>query len=81
MPIASSRQAEEYINIKKVSNFILGEQLGNFHVKYPKTYRVSKTANINGKKLFSLQPVVRTRGYYKRVGLIKRQKSFQGLAT
>ena len=35
---------------------------------------------INGKKLLSLQPVVRTRGYNKRVGLIKRQKSFQGLA-
>ena len=36
---------------------------------------------INGKKLLSLQPVVRTRGYYKRVGLTKQQKiSFQGLA-
>ena len=32
------------------------------------------------KKLLSLQPVVRTRGYYTWVKLIKRQKSFQGLA-
>ena len=30
IPIASSRQAEEYGNIKKVSNFILGEHPGIF---------------------------------------------------
>ena len=42
--------------------------------------RVGKTANINGKKLLSLQPVVRTRRCYMRVRLIKRQKSFQGIA-
>jgi len=42
MPIASSRQAEEYGNIKKVSNFILGEQPGNFHVKYPKHIESAK---------------------------------------
>jgi hypothetical protein len=35
---------------------------------------------INDKKLLSLQPVVRTRRSRKRVGLIKRQKSSQGLA-
>jgi hypothetical protein len=35
---------------------------------------------INGKKLLSLKPGVRTRRSYKRLGLIKRQKSFQGLA-
>jgi hypothetical protein len=35
---------------------------------------------INGKKLLSLKPVVRTRMSYERVGLRKRQKSFQGLA-
>ena len=39
-----------------------------------------KTANINGKKLLSLKPVVRTRRSYNRAGLIKQQKSFQGLA-
>ena len=38
--------------------------------------RVGKTANINGKKLLSLQPVVRC---YKRVRL-KTAKAFQGLA-
>ena len=43
--------------------------------------RVGKTANINGKKLVSLQSVVRTRRYYKRVRLIKQQKSVQRLAT
>ena len=43
--------------------------------------RVGKTANINGKKLLSLQPVVRTQRYYKGVRLIKQQKYFQGLAT
>jgi hypothetical protein len=37
-----------------------------------------KTANINGKKLFSLKPVVRTQRSYKRVGIIKRQKLFKG---
>jgi hypothetical protein len=31
------------------------------------------------KKLLSLKPVVRTQRSYKRAGLIKRQKSFQGL--
>jgi hypothetical protein len=35
----------------------------------------------HGKKLLSLEPVVRTRRSYERVGLIKRQKSFQGLAV
>jgi hypothetical protein len=35
---------------------------------------------INGKKLVSLKPVVRTRRSYKRVGLIKRQQSFEGRA-
>jgi hypothetical protein len=35
---------------------------------------------LRGKKLLSLKPVVRTRRSYKRAGLIKRQKSFQGLA-
>jgi hypothetical protein len=32
-------------------------------------------------KLLSLQPVVRTRRCYTIVGLVERQKSFQGLAT
>jgi hypothetical protein len=32
------------------------------------------------KKLLSLKPVVRTRSSYKRAGLIKQQKSFQGLS-
>jgi hypothetical protein len=32
------------------------------------------------KKLLSLKPVVTTRRNYRRVGLIKRQKSFRGLA-
>jgi hypothetical protein len=36
--------------------------------------------SINGKKLLSLKPVVRTLRSYKRAGLIKRQKYFQGLA-
>jgi hypothetical protein len=35
---------------------------------------------IIGKKLLSLQPIVRTQRSYKRAGLIKRQKSSQGLA-
>jgi hypothetical protein len=35
---------------------------------------------IIGKKLLSLKPVVRTRRSCKRAGLIKRQKSLQGLA-
>jgi hypothetical protein len=35
---------------------------------------------IIGKKLLSLKPVIRTRRSYRRAGLIKRQKSFQGLA-
>jgi hypothetical protein len=35
---------------------------------------------INGKKLPSLKPVVRTRRSYKQAGLVKQQKSFQGLA-
>jgi hypothetical protein len=35
---------------------------------------------IIGKKFLSLKPVVRTRRSYKRAGLIKQQKSFQGLA-
>jgi hypothetical protein len=35
---------------------------------------------INGRKLLSLKPVVRTLRSYKRAGLIKRRKSFQGLA-
>jgi hypothetical protein len=34
----------------------------------------------NGNKLLSLKPVVRTRRSYNRAGLIKQQKSFQGLA-
>jgi hypothetical protein len=41
---------------------------------------IRKTANIIGKKLLSLKPVVRIRKSYKRAGLIKRQKSFQGFA-
>jgi hypothetical protein len=36
--------------------------------------------DIIGKKLLSLKPVVRTRRSYNRAGLIKKQKSFQGLA-
>jgi hypothetical protein len=36
--------------------------------------------DIIGKKLLSLKPVVRSRRSYKIAGLIKRQKSFQGLA-
>jgi hypothetical protein len=36
--------------------------------------------DIIGKKLLSLKPVVRTRRSYKTAGLIKQQKSFQGLA-
>jgi hypothetical protein len=43
-------------------------------------HRVHETANINGKKLLCLKPVVRTQRSYKRVGLQKWQKSFQGLA-
>jgi hypothetical protein len=39
-----------------------------------------KIGEIVGKKLLSLNPVVRTRKSYKSAGLIKRQKSFQGLA-
>jgi hypothetical protein len=39
-----------------------------------------KTANITGKKLLSVKSVVRTRKSYKKAGLIKQQKSFQGLA-
>jgi hypothetical protein len=35
---------------------------------------------INGKKLLSLKPVVRTRRSFNRAGLKKQQKSFQGLA-
>jgi hypothetical protein len=35
---------------------------------------------IIGKKLLSLKLVVKTQRSYKRAGLIKRQKSFQGLA-
>jgi hypothetical protein len=35
---------------------------------------------INGKKPLSFKPVVRTRRSYKRAALMKRQKSFQGLA-
>jgi hypothetical protein len=35
---------------------------------------------IIGKKLLSFKPVVRTRRSYNRAGLIKQQKSFQGLA-
>jgi hypothetical protein len=35
---------------------------------------------IIGNTLLSLKPVVRTRRSYKRAGLIKQQKSFQGLA-
>jgi hypothetical protein len=37
-------------------------------------------AIIIGKTLLSLKPVVRTRRSYKRAGLMKQQKSFQGLA-
>ena len=44
-------------------------------------HRVGKTTNITGKKLLSLQPIVRTRRSYNRIWLIKRQKYFQGLAT
>jgi hypothetical protein len=36
--------------------------------------------DIIGKKLLSLKPVMRTRRSYNRAGLIKQQKSFQGLA-
>jgi hypothetical protein len=32
------------------------------------------------KKFLSLKPVVRTRRSYNRAGIMKRQKSFQGLA-
>jgi hypothetical protein len=42
-------------------------------------HRLRKTANMNGKKLISLKPVVRTRRSYKRVGLTELQKSFQVL--
>ena len=45
IPIASSRQAEEYGNFKKVSNFILGEQPGNFHEKYPLQYRLNRSVD------------------------------------
>jgi hypothetical protein len=61
-------------------------QLDNFHRKVAtsslllSSYRLRKTAKINGKKLLSLKPVVSTRRSYKRVGLTKRQKFFQGLA-
>jgi hypothetical protein len=41
--------------------------------------QLKKTDNI-GKQLLSLKPVVYTRRSYERVGLIKRQKSLQGLA-
>jgi hypothetical protein len=37
-------------------------------------------AFIDGKKLLNLKPNVRTRWIYKTAGLMKRQKSFQGLA-
>jgi hypothetical protein len=43
-------------------------------------HKVRKTANINGEKLFSLKPLLRTRRSYKAVELRKRPKSFQGLA-
>jgi hypothetical protein len=38
---------------------------------------VGKTAKIKGKKLLSSQLVVWIRGWYKRFGLKKRQKSFK----
>jgi hypothetical protein len=41
---------------------------------------MSELRENNGKKLLSSKPVVRTRSSYKIFGLIKRQKSFQGLA-
>jgi hypothetical protein len=34
-PINSARRVEKHENIKNVPNFILGEQPGNFHQKYP----------------------------------------------
>jgi hypothetical protein len=43
-------------------------------------HTLRKTANINGKKLLSLKPVIKTRRSYKRAGLKKRQNSFKGLA-
>jgi hypothetical protein len=45
------------------------------------SYRLRTTANINGKKLLTLKPVVRTQRRYKRAVLVKWQKSFQGLAV
>jgi hypothetical protein len=41
---------------------------------------LAKQQILLAKKLLSLQPVVRTRRCYSRNGLIKHQKSFQGLA-
>jgi hypothetical protein len=32
MPIDSTQQVENYGNIKHVSNFIIGEQLGKLHI-------------------------------------------------
>jgi hypothetical protein len=43
-------------------------------------YTFTSMSDINGKQLFSLKPVVRIWRSYKRVELIKRQKSFQGFA-
>jgi hypothetical protein len=43
--------------------------------------RLRKTANIMGKKLLSLKPVVRTRRSYERAELTKRHNSFQRLAV
>ena len=43
-------------------------------------WRWTLSYRIKGQKNFSLQPVVRTRLYYKRVKHLKRQKSFKGIA-
>jgi hypothetical protein len=44
---------------------------------YLLTYRLFHHTKYYGRKTFQSQPVVRTRRYYKRVILLKRQKSFQ----
>jgi hypothetical protein len=55
------------------------EKFPSHHLSF--VNRVGPTANIIGKRLLSLQPVITTRQHIKKNGLLKQQRYFGGHAV
>ena len=79
-PQSGHREAQRGLERLQNSDRKVTEMSKRIQSEYRDVTERLKTAQyftyINGKKLLSLKPVVRTRRSYNRAGLIKQQKSF-----